>query len=233
MSQMIATGSASAASVTNSASPFGAMLSTIRRARSRTAPSALAIIFGVKPRFTTPRSLVCFGGSVEIIDRMAVMYGTSSGSVITWIPYAELKVSQSRVAAATSSKRVMDQKPLPESGCWCHATGRSLRSLANAPSPASRSQKSQLVGLISSRVRAVVGVGTVLIGRLPVTVGVGATVYGIGYTLSRRGPGGWHASGREPHALREQRRVRAAGAGSLLRRWRRQSREQARATAPG
>src|SRR5262249_37578798 len=134
------------------------------------------IILGVKPRFTTPRSLVCFGGSVEIIDRMAVMYGMSSGSVITWIPYAELKVSQSRVAAATSSKRVMDQKPLPESGCWCHATGRSLRSLASAPSTSSRSQKSKLAGLISSRVRAVVGVETVLIGRLLVTGGVGATV---------------------------------------------------------
>ena len=86
MSQMIATGSASATSVTNSASPLAAMASTIRRARSRTAPSALAIIFGVKPRFTTLRSLVCFGGSVEIIDRMAVMYGMSSGSVIAWMP---------------------------------------------------------------------------------------------------------------------------------------------------
>src|SRR5881296_590924 len=123
---------------------------------------AFATIFGVKPRFTTPRSLVCFGGSVEIIDRMAPMYGMSSGSVIAWIPYAELKVSQSRVAAATSSKRVIDQKPLPESGCWCQATDRSLRSLANAPSTSSRSQKSKLAGLISSRVRAVVGVGTVL-----------------------------------------------------------------------
>jgi hypothetical protein len=45
-----------------------------------------AIIFGVKPRFTTLRSLVCFGGSVEIIDRMAPMYCMSSGSVITWMP---------------------------------------------------------------------------------------------------------------------------------------------------
>ena len=45
------------------------------------------------------------------------MYCMSSGSVITWIPYEELNVSQSRVAAATSSKRVIDQKPLPESGC--------------------------------------------------------------------------------------------------------------------
>ena len=48
---------------------------------------------------------------------MAPMYCMSSGSVITWIPYAELNVSQSRVAAATSSKGVIDQKPLPESGC--------------------------------------------------------------------------------------------------------------------
>ena len=103
MSQMMATGRASATSVTNSASPLGAIASTIRRARSRTASSAFAIIFGVKPRFTTPRSLVCFGGSVEIIERVALMYCMSPGSIITWIPYAELNVSQSRVAAATSS----------------------------------------------------------------------------------------------------------------------------------
>src|SRR5438093_9447500 len=231
MSQMIATGSASATSVTNSASPFGAMVSTIRRARCRTAPSAFAIIFGVKPRFTTPRSLVCFGGSVEIIDRMAPMYCMSSGSVIAWIPYAELKVSQSRVAAATSSKRVMDQKPLPESGCWCQATGRSCRSLAKAPSTSSRSQKSKLAGLISSRERAVVGVGTVLIGGLLVTADLDATVYGIDYTLSRPGEGGRHARGRQPHAVREQRRVRAAGAGSLPRRRRRPAADQAGAAA--
>ena len=52
---------------------------------------------------TTERSLVCLGGSVEIIERMAPRRCTSSGSVITWMPKAELKVSQSRVAAATSS----------------------------------------------------------------------------------------------------------------------------------
>src|SRR5215813_5909666 len=79
------------------------------------------------------------------------------------MPYAELNVSQSRVAVAISSKRVIDQKPLPESGCWCQATGRSFRSLAIAPSTSSRSQKSKLAGLISSRVRVVVGVGMVLI----------------------------------------------------------------------
>jgi len=86
MSQMIATGSASATSVTNSAWPFGAMASTIRRARSRTAPSAFAIIFGVKPRFTTLRSFVCLGGSVEIMERVAAMYDISSGSIIAWMP---------------------------------------------------------------------------------------------------------------------------------------------------
>jgi hypothetical protein len=66
------------------------------------------------------------------------------------------------VAAATSSKRVIDQKPLPESGCSCQATGRSCRSLASAPSTSSRSQKSKLARLISSRASVVVGVGTVL-----------------------------------------------------------------------
>ena len=86
MSQMMATGSASATSVTNSASPFGAMASTIRRARSRTASSAFAIILGVKPRFTTLRSFVCFGGSVAIIDRVAPRNRASSGSIIAWIP---------------------------------------------------------------------------------------------------------------------------------------------------
>src|SRR5262245_14316058 len=176
MSQMIATGSASATSVTNSASPFGAMESTIRRARSRTAPSAFAIIFGVNPRFTTFRSFVCFGGSVEIIERIALMYGVVSGSIITWIPYAELNVSQSRVAAATSSKRVIDQNPLPESGCWCQAMGRSCRSLASAPSTSSRSQKSKLARLISSKVRAVVGMGTVLIRGLLVVVDIEGTI---------------------------------------------------------
>src|SRR4029453_5930936 len=177
-----------ATSVTTSASPLGAMVSTIRRARSRTAASARAIIFGVKPRFTTALSFVCLGGSVEIIERVAPMYWASSGSIMAWMPNAELKVSQSRVAATTSSKRVMDQKPLPEWGCWCQATGRSRRSLASAPSTSSRSQKSKLAGLISSRLSEVVGVGTVLMGSLLVAADVDARVYGIDYTLSR--PGG-------------------------------------------
>ena len=103
MSQMMATGSASATSETNSTSPLGAIVSTMSRARRRTDSSALATIFGVNPRLTTARSLVCLGGSVEIIERMAPRRCMSSGSVITWMPKAELNVSQSRVAAATSS----------------------------------------------------------------------------------------------------------------------------------
>ena len=66
-----------------------------------------------------------------------------------------------------SSNRVSDQKPRPESGCWCHAIGRSRRRRASAPSTSSRSQKSKLPGLISSRDRLVVGVGVSLIGALP------------------------------------------------------------------
>src|SRR4030095_14754184 len=148
----------------------------------------------------------------------------------------ELKVSQSRVAAATSSKRVMDQKPLPESGCWCQATGRSCRSLASAPSTSSRSQKSKLAGLISSRVRAVVGVGTVLMWGLLVTVDVERSpVYRIDYTPVKAPPTeeDSNARCREPHALREQRRVRPARARDLRRRRRRQAADHARAAARG
>ena len=103
MSQMMATGRTEATSDTNSISPLGATTSTISRARRRTDSSARATARGVKPRFTTARSLVCLGGSVEIIDRIADRRCMSSGSVITWIPQAELNVSWSRVIVATSS----------------------------------------------------------------------------------------------------------------------------------
>jgi ferredoxin len=75
-----------------------------------------------------------------------------------------------------SSKRVSDQKPRPESGCWCQAIGRARRSRASAPSTSSRSQKSKLPGLISSSASVVVGVGTSPIASLPFE-------YSIGYTL--------------------------------------------------
>ena len=99
---MTATGSTEDTSETSSHSPFGAIASTISRARLRTFASARATARGVKPRFTSARSLVCFGGSVEIIERMP-SFSVSSGSVIAWMPYCELNVSQSRVMAATSS----------------------------------------------------------------------------------------------------------------------------------
>ena len=101
-SQMIATGSTEETSPTNSTSPLGAMASTIWRARRRTDSSAWATERGVNPRFTSDRSRVCLGGSVEIIDRIWKR-STSSASVITWMPAAELNVSQSRLAAAMSA----------------------------------------------------------------------------------------------------------------------------------
>jgi hypothetical protein len=85
MSQMIATGSAAETSETNSILPLAAIASTISRARRRTESSARATIRGVKPRFTIERSLVCLGGSVEIIDRIP-RRSVSSGSVSTWMP---------------------------------------------------------------------------------------------------------------------------------------------------
>ena len=85
MSQMIATGSAEDTSDTNSTRPLGAIVSTISRARRRTESSAFATMRGVKPRLTIERSFVCFGGSVEIIDRIA-RRSVSSGSVSTWMP---------------------------------------------------------------------------------------------------------------------------------------------------
>ena len=85
MSQMMATGSAEETSETNSTLPLGAIVSTISRARRRTESSAFATIRGVKPRFTMDRSFVCFGGSVEIIERIP-MRSVSSGSVSTWMP---------------------------------------------------------------------------------------------------------------------------------------------------
>src|SRR5207244_12344714 len=113
----------------------------------------LPCILASKPRFTTPRSLVCFGGSVEIIERVALMYCMSPGSIITWIPYAELNDSQSRVAAATASERVIDQKHWAEPGGGGQATARARRSVARAPSTWPRSQKPELAGLIPSTSR--------------------------------------------------------------------------------
>jgi len=75
----MATGSTDDTSDTNSISPLGHGVDDPRRARRRTDSSVFATMRGVKPRFTMDRSFVCFGGSVEIIDRIPES-SVSSGS---------------------------------------------------------------------------------------------------------------------------------------------------------
>jgi hypothetical protein len=104
-------GSSAAIAVTKSHSPFGATLSTISRASSRTCGSMRAIMRGVKPRFTSLRRVVCRGGSMWIICCRMSCSSISGMSAFTALPLSEEKSAWFFDTWTTSSYRVTAQKP--------------------------------------------------------------------------------------------------------------------------
>ncbi len=117
-------GSSAAMSTTKSHSPRSITLSTIVLARRTIVSLSLLIIRGVNPLLTSSRYRVCLVGSMySIIIPRPDCSSVQSGMLVPW---AELKLSHSRLIIWTSAYFTTDQKPLP-SGSSHQTTGVSRR----------------------------------------------------------------------------------------------------------
>ena len=110
MSQMIFSGSVAAISCTKSQAPAGATSATMRRAWARTFSSSAATMRGVKPRFTSLRSLVCRGASMLIMDPK------NSSSSIGEIPDVGAATRDEAVGVARRPHHVVVAHEGPEAG---------------------------------------------------------------------------------------------------------------------
>ena len=124
MSQITCSGSGPASSATTSPVPSGCsaiIVSTRRRARSRTEASVRATTFGVNALLTMLRRRRCRGSSITIIEPK---YSDTSGFASLMVMLGlELKICGCRLAKWTSSYRVTAQWPAPPVSAASRAVG--------------------------------------------------------------------------------------------------------------